>query len=370
MKSILTLALCATTSLATFAETLHPGEKEGTTFSLATQKAPESIKKADPTITVGGFITGKYSITDKANVTDNGGFDMRYLRIYGSGYVYKDFFYRFQGEVSGAPGVDKGARLLDAFVEWQKYNAFRVKVGQFKRSFGFENPMSPLAIGHGAYSQATLKFLMNDRCGEHSSGGRDLGAQIQGDFLKVGGEKGHYLFHYQFGVFNGQGINHKDKDKEKDYIAGLWVRPLKKLEVGGFLWNGTYTNEANTQDQIDRKRMGFGVKYEDKWTVRAEYMYSYGGAIKDANAPKHSEGWYATVGVPVAKNFKVYGKWDCYRNDTRTWDSLKTDWCMSANYNFGKNLMMQLNYTYTVDRTPSLNDNHFNTVDFQISARF
>ncbi|MBR4128903.1 MAG: hypothetical protein IKT92_05485, partial [Bacteroidaceae bacterium] len=104
MKSILTLALCATTSLATFAETLHPGEKEGTTFSLATQKAPDAIKKADPTITVGGFITGKYSITDKANVTDNGGFDMRYLRIYGSGYVYKDFFYRFQGEVSGAPG--------------------------------------------------------------------------------------------------------------------------------------------------------------------------------------------------------------------------------------------------------------------------
>ena len=70
------------------------------------------------------------------------------------------------------------------------------------------------------------------------------------------------------------------------------------------------------------------------------------------------------------QNFKVYGKWDCYRHDTRSWNTLKTDWCMSANYNFGKNLMMQLNYTYTVDRTPSLNDNHFNTVDFQISARF
>ena len=43
---------------------------------------------------------------------------------------------------------------------------------------------------------------------------------------------------------------------------------------------------------------------------------------------------------------------------------------MSANYNLGKNLMMQLNYTYTVDRNPSPADNHFNTVDFQISARF
>ena len=366
MKRYLILALCATTSFASFAEMLHPGEK----IIITNKKAPETVKNVVSPITVGGFITGKYSINDKDNATDNGGFEMRYLRIYGSGYVYQDFFYRFQGEVSGAPGVDKGARLLDAFVEWQKYDAFRVKVGQFKRSFGFENPMSPLAIGHGSYSQATTKFLMNDRCGEHSSGGRDLGAQIQGDLFKVGGEKGHYLFHYQFGVFNGQGINHKDKDKEKDYIAGLWLRPLKKLEVGGFLWNGTYTNESNTNDKIDRKRMGFGVKYEDKWTVRAEYMYSYGGAINNPAAPKHSEGWYATVGVPVAKDFKVYGKWDCYRHNTRAWDSLTTNWCVSANYNLGKNLMMQLNYTFTDDRTPSAADKHYNTVDFQISARF
>lgn len=348
------------------------------TADAQTSKPQASIvvdKKEVANITVGGFITGKYSITDKANVSDNGGFDMRYFRLYGSGYCFKDFFYRFQGEVCGAPGVDKGARLLDAFVEWQKYDALRIKIGQFKRSFGFENPMSPLAIGHGSYSQATLKFLMNDRCGEHSSGGRDLGAQIQGDLLKVGGDKGHYLIHYQLGVFNGQGINHKDKDKDKDYIAGLWFRPMKKLEVGGFVWNGTYTNESDVQDQIDRKRMGFGVKYEDKWTVRAEYMYSYGGAIKTPNAPKHSEGWYATgwyatIGAPVAKNLKIYGKWDCYHHNTRSWSSLKTDWCMSANYNFGKNLMMQFNYIYTIDRNSSSSDNHYNTIDLQISARF
>jgi hypothetical protein len=71
------------------------------------------------------------------------------------GHVYKDFYYKFQLEVNGAPGENKGPRVLDAFIEWQKYDFLRVRLGQFKRSFGFENPMSPLAIGGGVYSQAT-----------------------------------------------------------------------------------------------------------------------------------------------------------------------------------------------------------------------
>ena len=154
---------------------------------------------------------------------------------------------------------------------------------------------------------------------------------------------------------------------------------MKKLEIGGFLWDGTRKNEdwkaltdkekEEENKNYDRKRFGLGIKYESNWTFRAEYMYSYGGGAKKT-LPKHSEGWYATIGVPVAKDFKVYGKWDCYRNNTRTWASLTTNWCVSANYNLGKNLMMQLNYTFTDDRTPSATDKHFNTVDFQISARF
>lgn len=333
---------------------------------------------AAPSVNFGGYITGKYSITDRSGVSSNGGFDLRFLRLYLDGNCFKDFFYRLQLEACGSPGVDKGPRILDAFVEWQKLDFLKIKMGQFKRPFGFENPYSPLNVGLGAYSQATTKLAsISDWNGEHSSGGRDLGAQIQGD-LFPGNEKGHYWFHYQLGVFNGQGINHADKDNFKDVIGGVWFSPLKELSIGAFGWNGRYTNESytgaeNTLKQVKRVRWGTGIKYESDWTVRSEYMSSVGGSVKDATAPDRADSWYATIGVPVVKNLKLYGRWDVYRN-AKTWDSMKTDYGLSANYFLGKNFILQLNYTFTDDRwvrnTQPLLDSRYNTFDFQIYARF
>lgn len=334
-----------------------------------------------PTVKFGGYIMGKYSVNDRKGQTTNGGFDLRFIRLYVDGNVFKDFYYKIQMEVNGAPGENKGPRVLDAFVEWQKYDFFRVKLGQFKRSFGFENPMSPLAIGGGAYSQATMKLAsINDRNGEGSynkSSGRDLGLQVQGDLLPA--SDGHKWLHYQVGFFNGQGINHSDKDHHKDLIGGLWLSPIKNLSIGGFGWNGTYVNEKfagteGTLKKVKRVRWGSGLNYEDKWTVRGEYMSSVGGVVTDAYASDRSDAWYATIGVPITSKFKVFGHYDCYRNDKHSWNSLNTNYGLTGNYWLGKNLLFQLNYTFTDDRSarhatkPS--DSHYNTVDIQVTARF
>lgn len=338
-------------------------EKETATKSL--------LQKMDPSIKFGGYIIGKYSVSDRSGQSSNGGFDLRFVRLYVSGYCFQDFFYRLQMEVNGAPGPDKGPRIVDAFVEWQKYEFFRVKLGQFKRSFGFENPYSPIDVGLGFYSQATMKLAsISDRIGEHKSSGRDVGLQVQGDLFPAA--DGHSWLHYQVGVFNGQGINHADNDTFKDLIGGLWISPVKNLAIGGFGWNGKYTNESYKGNgdlkTADRKRWGVGMKYEDKWTVRGEYMSSVGGVVTNAAAPDRSDAWYATLGVPVCKNFKVYGRWDCYR-DAKVWSSLKTDYGLSLNYNLGKNLIFQGNYTFTDDRNVSV-DQHYNTFDIQVTARF
>ena len=343
-----------------------------------TNKISDFVKKAAPTIKFGGYITAKYSIDDRDGESSNGGFDLRYLRLYASGYCFKDFFYRFQLEACGSPGVDKGARVLDAFVEWQKYDFLKIKMGQFKRPFSFENPYSPLNVGFGSYSQATTKLAgMSDRVGEHGSGGRDLGFQVQGDLLKDRND-GHAWLHYQVGMFNGQGINHKDKNKFKDVIGGLWFSPLKDLSIGGFGWNGRYTNEGYKEDadmlkQVKRIRWGAGLKYESDWTVRGEYMSSIGRTINDVASPNHADAWYAAVGAPLFKNFKLYGRWDIYRHD-QSWNSSKTNYGISANYSLCKNLIFQLNYNYTDDRglrnAGSAKDSHYNTFDLQIYARF
>ncbi len=352
-------------------------ETEGITF--ASKSGNKVLQKMQPTVKFGGYIIGKYSISDRSQQKSNGGFDLRFVRLYADGTVFKDFYYKFQLEVNDAPGTDKGPRLVDAFVEWQHFGFFKVKLGQFKRPFGFENPYSPLNVGLGSYSQITTKLAsISDRCGEHKSSGRDVGLQIQGDLLPA--KDGHNWLHYQLGVFNGQGINHKDADKHKDVIGGLWISPVKNLAIGGFGWNGKYTNEkydktaaATTKESVRRVRWGVGMKYESDWTLRGEYMSSVGGVTTNAAAPTRSDGWYATLGAPVAKNTKVYARYDCYR-DAKDWKSLHTNYGISGNYYLGKNLIFQLNYTFTDDRSArraaSAKYSRYNTVDVQVTARF
>lgn len=373
--ALLALLLPSSTSVASGADSLSAysrlftpalrGEATGLTLISPKPKASLSLK-------FGGYTVGKYSATDRHGVDSKGGFDLRFVRLYLNGYCWNDFYYRLQMEMNDAPGTDKGPRVIDAFVEWQHWEELRIKAGQFKRPFGFENPYSPLDVGHGSYSQATTKLAsIGDRCGEHKSSGRDVGLQVQGDLFPA--TDGHRWVHYQVGLFNGQGINHKERDNHKDLIGGLWFSPIKDLAIGAFGWNGKYTNEKFKGDGTDRPsvhrvRWGTGLKYESRWTVRAEYMSSVGGLTTDINAPTRSDAWYTTLGIPLCKGLKVYGRWDCYRA-AKTWRSLRTDYTATAGYSLGKNLIFQLNYTRTNDRSASV-DRRYNTIDAQIYARF
>ncbi len=97
------------------------------------------------------------------------------------------------------------------------------------------------------YSQNVSKLAgFSDRAGEHASNGRDIGLQLQGDFLK--NANGRNLLHYQIGVFNGQGINTKDVDNQKNIIGGVWVMPVKGMRIGAFGWTGSYARKGTWND--------------------------------------------------------------------------------------------------------------------------
>lgn len=340
----------------------------------AQQTTAEKIKQdLVQKTTFGGYVIGKATTTDQegANHTD---FDLRLVRAYVDGKVM-NVKYKLQMEMNGVAGTssEKGPHIVDAWAEWQKYKFLYVRFGQFKRAFTFENPMNPWDIGFGAYSQFITKLAgMSDRVGEHSSGGRDVGVQLQGDLLPVGKDR-HNFLHYQVALYNGQGINHADANSAKDLIGGVYVYPVKDLAVGVFGWNGSYTKNNVT---VDRNRMAVGLKYESAWSVRAEYGTSKGYKISDydadgvlkSSACNKSDAWYVTVGAPVSKKCKVYAKWDVYR-DTRDWDTKKSLYCLAANYYFYKNLKLQANYTYTCDQATA-GDGHYNTFDLQLYWRF
>ena len=171
---------------------------------------------------------GQDKVTDKQNT-----FNLRLARVSLEGRAHNDFAYKAQMQINGNTSEGSSAiRLVDLFAEWQKLDFARVKFGQFKRPFTFENPMHPITQGFMSYSQNVSKLSgFSDRTGEHASNGRDIGLQLQGDLLKLWG---HYWFHYQVGVFNGEGINVKDKDNRKDIIGGVWLMPLEGLRLGAF----------------------------------------------------------------------------------------------------------------------------------------
>ena len=205
MKKLLSLAL------ATLA----------TTGALAQQDKPKISVVSD--IKFSGYVMSQYQYSDKeANdgTKDINTFNIRMVRMALEGRLMQDFYWKVQLQANGnTSDLGSSPRMVDAFAEWQKFDAFKVKAGQFKRPFTFENPMHPVTQGFMGYSQNVSKLSgFSDRVGEHASNGRDIGVQIQGDIIK--NQAGRNLVHYQIGVFNGQGTGQKDVDQRKDVIGG------------------------------------------------------------------------------------------------------------------------------------------------------
>jgi len=284
---------------------------------------------------VGGYIIGAYKYSDQDGAHGGPGFNCRLIRLYVDGSIFNDFKYRIQLQMNG-----QNPHVKDFYIEWAKFKEFSVKVGQFKRAFTFENPMNPWDVGVGDFSLLVQKFAgMGDRLGEANMGGRDQGIQVQGDLFPIG-EKQHRLVHYQFGIYNGQGINLADANGVKDLIGTVQVQPIQGLYLGAFAWKGTWNN-GNTN--LLRRRVSLGMKYDkDNWTFRTEYATAIRGE-KSQSGP--ADAFYATVGVPVLDWLKVYAKWDEFRAHADA-DSCHDMYSACANFRLHKNLNFQLEYRY------------------------
>lgn len=294
----------------------------------------------------GGYIVGTYKYNSQEGKNGGDGFGLRYLRLYLDGTVLKDFKYRVQMNVSGEPGSKNSARVIDAFISWQKWAPLGIKLGEYKRCFTFENPMNPWDIASGDYTQLTKHFtgMGGDLYqGAANSGGRDLGVQIYGDAFKVGKTQ-HYLLHYQAGIYNGQGINTSDKDKEKDYIATVQLQPLKGLYVGVFGWSGSFFDGAQSNYF---KRWAAGVSYEGIFSARAEYARNiYADGADTHGLGQKSDAWYIRMGIPTWRWLRVNLGYDAYRKDMSTWTSLNSIYSLGLQARPHKNLQFQLQWNY------------------------
>lgn len=371
------------------------------TSASAQKNTPKLSVLSD--IKFSGYVMSQYQYTGQDSKESNS-FNIRMVRMALDGRLMKDFYWKVQLQVNGnTSDLGSSPRMVDAFAEWQKYEAFKIKAGQFKRPFTFENPMHPITQGFMGYSQNVSKLAgFSDRTGEHASNGRDIGVQIQGDLIK--NAAGRNLLHYQVGVFNGQGTNHKDVDQRKDVIGGIWVSPVKGLRIGAFGWTGSSArkgtwdvtdanhNVVKNEDSsvktqkgvrsLSKNRYAFSAEYTaNDWTVRSEYIHSQGygftksltsGKETDCNvnyaAGDQADGFYALMIAPVISK-KLYAKarYDLYRQRAE-WGTSRTQYEIGANYWIGKSIMIGAEYARINDRSLAKPD--YNMIDVEFDVKF
>ena len=359
-------------------------------------------------VKLSGYGMTQYQYSGQKGKESNS-FNIRMGRIALEGRIANDFYWKAQIQFNGnTSDLGSSPRMVDLFAEWQKYSYFKVKIGQFKNPFTFENPMHPIDQGFMGYSQNVSKLAgFSDRAGEHASNGRDIGLQFQGDFLK--NANGRNLLHYQIGVFNGQGINTKDVDNQKNVIGGVWVMPVAGMRIGAFGWTGSYARKGNWTETVadptssvtpgatneithtnevrslSQNRYAFSFEYKaNDWTVRSEYIHSTGMAFnksitnhgdeasKDCSLNQKignkAQGVYGLVIAPIVSK-KLYAKarYDMYEANGKT-DMMRTQYEVGLNYHINKNFTILSEYAFVNDRTSA--DHNYSMADVEVCFRF
>lgn len=387
----------------------------------AQQKQTIEIPSWLSNVKLSGYGMTQYQYNGQKDAESNS-FNIRMARISLEGRIASDFYWKTQIQFNGNTStLGSSPRMVDLFAEWQKYEYFKVKIGQFKNPFTFENPMHPIDQGFMGYSQNVSKLAgFSDRAGEHASNGRDIGLQFQGDFLK--NANGRNLLHYQIGVFNGQGTNTKDVDQQKNVIGGVWVMPVSGMRIGAFGWTGSYARKGTWNDDeqgniiyekdaagnsvldkdgkpvketfsgtrnLNQNRYAFSFEYkQDGWTVRSEYIHSTGKAFaksitnfNDANAKDcnlnakigdKAQGVYGLVIAPLAqlpKNSRidVKARYDMYQPNGKS-NMQRTQYEAGLNFHIGKRISILTEYALINDKT--LAKHNYSMADAEICFRF
>ena len=222
-----------------------------------------------------------------------------------SGRFVEDFSFRVEMDLAGSLSDTSGfrAQLTDGYINWSRFNAANIRVGQFKTPYGFEQ----------LYADPRLYTAERSMVSDRLTPGRQIGVQLGG----VGLDE---RLNYAVGLFNGTGTNQNFNDNDKLMAAarlgfvpydGRMLGKASKISIGANAFRGTDTSLAVASDfGIDstpatpakdniftgrRRGIGFDAQAE---IGRAEFWGEY---LRDTFEPSdrfpagrfYSDGWYA-----------------------------------------------------------------------------
>ena len=322
--------------------------------------AQETVNKVVNTlkerITLAGYAQLGYTYDDAADPDNT--FDIKRLIFMAHGKITDrwtlDFMYDFYG----------GGNLLEIYTDYRILNGLSARIGEFKTPYTIENELSPSTVELiNCYSQSVCYLAGvngSDKCYGPTSG-RDMGMMLYGKLFKN-------FLQYKFAVMNGQGINTKDKNTQKDIVGNLMIYPLKWLSVGGSFITGTgHAEDASPYSGIlkgenySKKRWSIGgVATSGKFNLRSEYL---GG--KDRNVK--SEGFYATGSARLFRNFDLIASFD-YFNPNKAADFKQNNYIAGIQYWFYPKCRLQAQYTFCDKKGEGMKNS--NLIQTQIQVRF
>jgi hypothetical protein len=236
-------------------------------------RRPAAPKKWFETFAIRGYAQARYNRLLETNPDlsceqcdrswgNNGGISLRRVRIVFFGQLSERVYFYIQPDfastVSSSSSLNVG-QIRDAYFDLglDKASRFRVRLGQSKIPFGFENMQS---------SQNRLALDRNDGINSAFSNERDLGAflywaptavrqrfaRLVKDGLKGSGDYGVV----GFGVFNGQTANRPELNNQQHMVARVSY-PLvlggQIIEPGLQAYTGSYV--------LNREQLSTGVKH-------------------------------------------------------------------------------------------------------------
>lgn len=256
-----------------------------------------------------------------------------------------------------------GSKVLEFYSNYRVCDALNTQFGQFKTPLSIENPMSPTQLEVIDGGSQAVRYLAavspSDKLyGGHA--GRDLGFMLHGNLLKN-------LVSYKLALMNGQGINVKDKNNNKDLVANLTLHPTNWLALSGSFSKGKghaiatspYNPEIAVGDNYRRDRWAAGFDlHSSPFSLRAEFLQGKDGYVT-------SKGGYLTTVCNVVPKLDLIASFD-YFNYNTTMNEIQTNYVAGIQYWFYPKCRLQAQYTYQYKH---LHDNA-NLIQAQVQVAF
>ena len=342
-------------------------------YAMGQQKSGQDIdwmKELTSRITFNGYAQGGWSYQNM-NGRETNSYNLKRTLLWAKARITDRWSFLFMHDFSSV--------VQEFFTDFRVTNdkSLSVRLGQFKHSYTMENPLSPTQLELiDVYSQAVL-YLAGEGPDPLNgvNYGRDQGLMVYGDLFSD-------VLHYELALMSGQGINRKDNNNQKDFIAKLELRPFQGFRLVGSGYVGTgnavgtaaWNPDIKVGDNYTRNRYSAGVEYKTRSysaarfkearpaSVRAEWL---GG--KDGNVG--SRGGYVTACIPVYDALDIVASGETFDRNTSVdgWD--QTNMTLGVQYWFYKKCRLQLQYTRCLCGE-KISSNDYNWLQAQVQVAF